>query len=89
MIIRLRSRDGLERVEVPNNATVNVLKITVEGQLGIPYHEQTLSRDQGLLKSHANSAQYKDLADPNMVLSKLGLSNGAMVFLRYGRYEHC
>ncbi len=26
MLLRLRSRDGLERVEVPDNATVNVLR---------------------------------------------------------------
>ncbi|PKU63690.1 NPL4-like protein 2 [Dendrobium catenatum] len=87
MIVRVRSRDGLERVGVPdpNSATVGTLKNLIQSQLGVPVPSQTLSRDRNLLiaKSPVEVASLSDLTDPSMPLSALGISHGSFVFLSY------
>ncbi|KAL0918610.1 hypothetical protein M5K25_010628 [Dendrobium thyrsiflorum] len=87
MIVRVRSRDGLERVGVPdpNSATVGTLKNLIQSQLGVPVPSQTLSRDRNLLiaKSPAEVASLSDLTDPSTPLSALGISHGSFVFLSY------
>ncbi|RRT58928.1 hypothetical protein B296_00033178, partial [Ensete ventricosum] len=51
MILRIRSRDGLERVTVPDPSatTVATLRSLIESQLGVPAAAQTLSLDPSLL----------------------------------------
>ncbi|KAK4385247.1 NPL4-like protein 2 [Sesamum angolense] len=47
MMIRIRSRDGLERVSIENSvATVAQLKSEIESQLRVPVHAQILSTNQ-------------------------------------------
>ncbi|KAJ6792475.1 NPL4-like protein 2 [Iris pallida] len=87
MIVRIRSRDGLERVSVPDTTTsaptVSTLKTLIESQLGVPSHAQTLSLDPNLLLLHATNQQTLTLANPNSTLSSLGVSHGSIVYLAY------
>jgi len=48
MILRLRSRDGMERVEVSDTATVGDLRIAIQAKLDVPVEKQTLSVNQAL-----------------------------------------
>jgi len=68
---------------VPDGATVHDLREAIQAKLGVEYHDQQLSRDQGLLREASNGAGFKDMIDTRATLSKLGLGNGDMVFLRY------
>ncbi|XP_061366550.1 NPL4-like protein 1 [Gastrolobium bilobum] len=87
MMLRIRSRDGLERVKVekPQGATVSELKSLIETQLGIPTHNQTLSTNQNLLlaKSLEDLLRFTDMSNPDTPLSALNLSHGSIVFLAY------
>ncbi|KAG0501125.1 hypothetical protein HPP92_001197 [Vanilla planifolia] len=87
MIVRVRSRDGLERVTFPvtESATVADLKSLIQSQIGVPTTAQTLSRDRNLLlaKSPSEAAVLSDLNDPSALLSTLGISHGSVVFLSY------
>lgn len=53
MIIRLRSRDGLERIEVPDAASVADLRRTIHVKLNIPLDDIQLSKDAALLSAAA------------------------------------
>ncbi|KAJ1688580.1 hypothetical protein LUZ63_019970 [Rhynchospora breviuscula] len=86
MILRIRSREGLERVSIPESesATVATLHSLIESQLGVPAEAQTLSLDPKLLLSNSNSnseAQVSTLSDPSASLSSLGLSHGSFLYL--------
>lgn len=87
MMLRIRSRDGLERVKVenPNGTKVSELKTIIEKQLGIPTHNQTLSTNQNLLlaKSIEDLIRFNDMSNPNTPISALNLSHGSIVFLAY------
>ncbi|XP_020581782.1 NPL4-like protein 2 [Phalaenopsis equestris] len=87
MIVRVRSRDGLERVTIPdpNSATVGTLKNLIQSHLGVPIPSQILSRDRNLLiaKSPDEAASLSDLTNPFTPLAALGISHGSFVFLSY------
>lgn len=93
MIVRIRSREGLERVSIPEGtassatATVATLQSLIESQLGVPVSSQTLSLDPKLLLLFSSSsspevkAQVSTLSDPSAPLSSLGLSHGSLLYL--------
>ncbi|CAK8544236.1 unnamed protein product [Lathyrus sativus] len=87
MMLRIRSRDGLERVKLenPNGTKVSELKSIIEQQLRIPTHNQTLSTNQNLLlaKSREDLLRFTDMSNPNTPLTALNLSHGSIVFLAY------
>ncbi|CAL9237341.1 unnamed protein product [Arabidopsis halleri] len=86
MMLRIRSRDGLERVTAEGaHITVSQLKTLIEDQLQIPLHKQTLSTNRDLLlaKTPADLLASTDLTDPNLPLSSLNLGHGSMLFLAY------
>ncbi|KAF4350545.1 hypothetical protein CsatB_005490 [Cannabis sativa] len=86
VMLRIRSRDGLERVTIDNpHINVSQLKAIIQSQLQIPSHNQTLSTNQNLLlcKTHDDLSRFVDMADPNTTLSSLNLSHGSIVFLAY------
>ncbi|ERN16838.1 hypothetical protein AMTRI_Chr02g221630 [Amborella trichopoda] len=86
MMIRVRSRDGLERVSVDNlNPTISSLKTLIENQLRVPIAQQTLSTNQNLLlaKTPEQALQFSDMADPQTLISSLGIGHGSMIFLSY------
>ncbi|URD89439.1 NPL4 family [Musa troglodytarum] len=82
MILRIRSRDGLERVTVPDPSatTVATLRSLIESQLGVPAATQTLSLDPNLLLP--SKAQTPAL-DPSARLSSLPLAHGSILYLSY------
>ncbi|CAL9200245.1 unnamed protein product [Musa hybrid cultivar] len=82
MILRIRSRDGLERVTVPDPsaATVATIRSLIESQLGVPAAAQTLSLDPNLLLP--SKAQTPAL-DPSARLSTLPLAHGSILYLSY------
>uniref|UniRef100_A0A2P2QP65 MPN domain-containing protein n=1 Tax=Rhizophora mucronata TaxID=61149 RepID=A0A2P2QP65_RHIMU len=86
MMLRIRSRDGLERVSVNDpNITVAQLKTLIQNQLQIPVHNQTLSTNQNLLlaKSPSDLVRFSDMADPNAMISALNIAHGSILFLAY------
>jgi hypothetical protein len=54
-------RDGTERVEVPDNATVKVLKAKISTDLNIPQEQITLSIYQSLVSTVSLSKVAKSL----------------------------
>lgn len=86
MLIRMRSRDGLERVTVAANATVGDLQKTIAETLNVPISNQLVSRNQALLLSKdpsVNASQFSDMQNPAVTLSSLGIAHGAVLFLSY------
>ncbi|KAL0317014.1 UNVERIFIED_CONTAM: NPL4-like protein 2 [Sesamum angustifolium] len=86
MMIRIRSRDGLERVSIENSvATVAQLKSEIESQLRVPVHAQILSTNQNLLlaKTPNDLTQFTDMSDPNTLISSLKIAHGSIIFLAY------
>ncbi|GAB2279345.1 hypothetical protein Dimus_013987 [Dionaea muscipula] len=86
MIIRVRSRDGIERVSIDNpNITVGQLKTLMESQLLVPASKQTLSINQNLLlvKTPNEIAQFADMSNPHTPISSLNIRHGSMIFLAY------
>lgn len=86
MMIRIRSRDGLERVAIDNPlATVAQLKSAIEIQLRVPTHAQILSKNQNLLlaKSPNDLTRFTDLSDLSARLSSFNIAHGSIVYLAY------
>ncbi|KAK7244680.1 hypothetical protein RIF29_39505 [Crotalaria pallida] len=86
MMLRIRSRDGLERITIDSpNITVSQLKSAIQSQLNIPVPNQTLSTNQNLLlsKSPRDLSLFTDMSNPSTPLSSLRLSHGSIVFLIY------
>ncbi|WCJ21436.1 Nuclear pore localization protein NPL4 [Euphorbia peplus] len=86
MMLRIRSRDGLERVSIDNpNINIFHLKTLIQNQLQIPIQNQTLSTNQNLLlsKTPSDLLNFTDMSDPNTPLSSLKISHGSIVFLAY------
>lgn len=86
MMLRVRSRDGLERVSLESpQVTVSQLKALIQSHLRIPVQNQTLSTNQNLLlaKTPADLLRFTDMSDPSTTLSALNLSHGSIVFLAY------
>lgn len=85
MLIRIRSRDGLERVTVEGNATVGQLQSAIAETLNVPVSNQLLSRNQALLlsKDAENTTKFGDMQNPSASVSSLGIAHGAVIFLAY------
>ncbi|QDZ18414.1 putative ubiquitin thioesterase OTU1 [Chloropicon primus] len=79
MIIRVRSRDGLERVKVAEDATLSDLRTAIEKVTGVRSGEQRLSADQNLLNLNESGKV-------TLLETMEGLKHGSMVYLAYG-YE--
>ncbi|KXZ49382.1 hypothetical protein GPECTOR_21g608 [Gonium pectorale] len=82
MLLRLRSRDGLERIEVPDNATLSALKSAIHERLAIPLDDMLLSKQPALLTSK-EPYSFRDMAINDATLKSLGVSHGDMVYLLY------
>ncbi|KAK1662365.1 hypothetical protein QYE76_050524 [Lolium multiflorum] len=79
MILRIRSRDGTDRITVPSAATVADLQRLIAATATVPVPQQRLSLDPALLLP-AGQAQPLDPAAP---LASLPLANGSFVYLSY------
>jgi hypothetical protein len=73
------SSDGLERVQVDEDATVGALKAAIEAALGVPAGEVTLSPDAALLTSKGLEDGVDLLAPDRAVLADLGVKHGDLV----------
>ncbi|CAM0881303.1 unnamed protein product [Alopecurus aequalis] len=84
MILRIRSRDGTDRVTVPDadSATVGDLQRLIAARVTVPVPLQRLSLDPSLLLP---AAQARLLSDPAAPLASLPLANGSFVYLSYPR----
>ncbi|EFJ04855.1 hypothetical protein SELMODRAFT_187743 [Selaginella moellendorffii] len=85
-VVRIRSRDGLERVSVHPKATVLELQMAIERELQVPVSAQYVSRNQSLLMAKDPSGaalMAADMRDPSAALSSLGIGHGSVVFLFY------
>ncbi|PSC72970.1 NPL4 1 [Micractinium conductrix] len=84
MIIRLRSRDGLERIEVGNGATLAQLKHAIQAKLGVPLEDMLLSKNAALLTAKEEQVpSFTDMQGDGAPLQQLGVAHGDMVFLLY------
>ncbi|KAA8549220.1 hypothetical protein F0562_000904 [Nyssa sinensis] len=86
MMIRIRSRDGLERVTIDNqHITVAQLKALIESQLRVPVPNQIVSTNQNLLlaKTANDIARFTDMSNPQTLISSLGITHGSMIYLAY------
>lgn len=83
MLIRLRSRDGLERIQLEDGASVTALMLAIQQQLGVPLEQQRISRDPALLtaKDGAGISLLNDYREAP--LQSLGVSHGDLLFLLY------
>lgn len=83
MILRIRSRDGTDRITVPDpaSATVADLQRLIESHLTVPVTLQRLSLEPALLLPSPSAVPL--LADPAAQLASLRLANGAFVYLAY------
>lgn len=82
MIIRLRSRDGLERIEVADNGTLQSLKQAIHQKLNIPWESMQLSKNAQLLTSKRHE-DFQDLSNNGLGLRQAGVQHGDMIFLWY------
>ncbi|KAL6615191.1 hypothetical protein ACP70R_037461 [Stipagrostis hirtigluma subsp. patula] len=85
MILRIRSRDGTDRITVPDppaSATVADLQRLIESHLTVPVPLQRLSLDPALLLPNP-SAAVPLFSDPAAPLASLRLANGSFVYLSY------
>ncbi|KAL7172251.1 hypothetical protein ACSBR2_031863 [Camellia fascicularis] len=86
MMIRIRSRDGSERVSIDDPLiTIAQLKTLIESQLRVPTLNQTLSTNQNLLlaKTLDEIARFTDMSNPQTPISTLGITHGSMIYLAY------
>eukprot|EP00879_Flechtneria_rotunda_P011209 GHRR01011707.1.p1 GENE.GHRR01011707.1~~GHRR01011707.1.p1 ORF type:complete len:233 (+),score=91.74 GHRR01011707.1:411-1109(+) len=83
MIIRLRSRDGLERLQVDDNATVSGLQLVIQQQLGVPLEQQRLSKEPALLTARNGTSISLLTEQPYAPLKSLGVNHGDVLYLLY------
>eukprot|EP01026_Neomeris_dumetosa_P068292 TRINITY_DN6685_c0_g2_i1.p1 TRINITY_DN6685_c0_g2~~TRINITY_DN6685_c0_g2_i1.p1 ORF type:complete len:342 (-),score=54.53 TRINITY_DN6685_c0_g2_i1:298-1323(-) len=82
MIVRLRSRDGLERVQVDDRETVGKLKQIIREQLNLDHEKIYISQDRNILISHSPES-FTDLIQDFAPLQNCGVAHGSQVFLWY------
>eukprot|EP01024_Parvocaulis_polyphysoides_P046480 TRINITY_DN4377_c0_g1_i2.p1 TRINITY_DN4377_c0_g1~~TRINITY_DN4377_c0_g1_i2.p1 ORF type:complete len:415 (+),score=71.98 TRINITY_DN4377_c0_g1_i2:901-2145(+) len=82
MIVRLRSRDGLERVEVGDNETVGKLKQLIKQQLKLEQDQIYISKDRNLLIANSPQA-FTDLNNDQQPLKSCQVEHGSQVYLWY------
>ncbi|KAG8045148.1 hypothetical protein GUJ93_ZPchr0008g11391 [Zizania palustris] len=85
MILRIRSRDGTDRITVPDpdTATVGDLQRLIAARVIVPVPLQLLSLDPALLLPAAAVSPPPLLSDPAVLLTSLRLANGSFVYLSY------
>jgi len=82
MILRIRTKDGTERLTAEPTATLAALRDQIAVQFGIPVAEQGLFRSvqRGVVPAKGAEFGAEELAQP---LSALGIGAGEMLFLEY------
>jgi len=81
-LLRIRTKDGTERLQVDNGATLAVVKATIEQALGVPLAQQALFRAEQTGPVARKGSQFAP-SDDGQPLGSLGIMNGDMLFLDY------
>lgn len=84
MILRIRTKDGTERVEVDASATLSTLRERIATQFGVPVGEQELCRSVARGPVPAKGPAFT-AAEAGLSLSALGVGSGEILFLEYQR----
>ena len=80
--LRIRTKDGMERLQTEPNAPLQSLRQQIAAQFGVPLEQQLLSRSEQTGPVAKKGAAFGP-AEEGAALSALGLTNGAMLFLDY------
>ncbi|KFM24921.1 NPL4-like protein 2 [Auxenochlorella protothecoides] len=83
MLLRLRSRDGLERVKVADDATVADLRQAIAADLSIPVDDFVISQEPTLLTAK-DGESVQTLSALSKSLKGLGIQHGDTLFMKYG-----
>ena len=81
-VLRVRTKDGTERLTVPAGATLGDVRAQIENELKVPRTQATLARSDQTGPVAKKGAPFA-LSDDLLPLSALGVANGDMVFLDY------
>lgn len=82
LLLRIRTKDGTERLQVDTNATLAGLRELIETKLTVPRQQQLLSRSvqRGPIASKGEPFAASEEQQP---LRALGVANGDLIFLDY------
>ena len=81
-VLRVRTKDGTERLTVPAGATLGDVRAQIENELKVPRTQATLARSDQAGPVAKKGAPFSP-SDDLLPLSALGVANGDMVFLDY------
>jgi len=81
MLIRVRTKDGTERLNVADGATLDDLRQLIASQLGVPLEQQLLSRSEQ--KGPVATKGEAFSAPGSTQLAGLSIRNGDLLFLDY------
>ena len=82
LLLRIRTKDGTERLTLDARATLDDLQQQIEIKLGVPSEQQRLSRSEQAGPVPKKGAAF-DAADARKPLASLGVAPGDLVFLDY------
>ena len=82
LLLRIRTKDGTERLTTEPSATLAALKSQIEAQFSVPVGQQALHRSEQAGPSSRKGAAFNP-AEEAATLAALGLSNGELLFLDY------
>jgi len=79
-LLRIRTKDGTERLNAPADATVANVRALIEAQFGVPIAQQGLARSDAMGRQKGAAIM---ASDDSQMLSALGIANGDLLFLDY------
>lgn len=82
LLLRIRTKDGTERLSTEPTSTLAQLKGQIEAQFSVPSGQQALHRSEQAGPSSRKGAAFNP-AEEAATLAALGLSNGELLFLDY------
>jgi len=81
-LLRIRTKDGTERLQVDGSATLSAVKAKIEQDMGVPLAQQALFRAEQTGPVARKGAAFSP-SDDGQPLGNLGIANGDMLFLDY------
>lgn len=82
MILRIRTKDGTERLTVEDSASLGAVRMQIESSFGVPVQQQQLSRSEPAGINVKKGAAFTQAEDGASIAS-LGLNSGYILFLDY------
>merc|ERR1719267_282719 len=79
-LLRIRTKDGTERLQAAPGSTVASLRQLIAEKLGVPVEQQALARSDAMGRQKGAAITP---ADDAQQLSALGIANGELLFLDY------